>query len=98
MPHKDAQTLTFRGEPVFRQNAGIVTRVPIGSTDVTTCNWLDNRTGAAHLAGYILTWSRTNAAERLDRLFAEGQIYGLEAAFTKPPPLTSTLWLHWIGH
>ena len=95
MPATNA--LSFRGELAFRQSTTTVLRVPVGSHAVTPCNWLDNHASAPHVAGYILTWSRTNAAERLDHLFMKGQIYNVEVQFAEPPPPTSTLWLHWIG-
>ena len=97
VPYTDTNALAFRGELVFRQRTGTVARVPVGSHDVTPCNWLANHASAPHVAGYILTWSRTNATERLDHLFAKGQSYDVEVHFTEPPPATSTLWLHWIG-
>jgi hypothetical protein len=98
VPYTDTNALSFRGELVFRQSTGTVARVPVGSHDVTSCNWLDNHASAPHVAGYILTWSRTNA---LDSLFTKGQSYDVEVRFNEPPPPTSTLWLHWIeqiGH
>ena len=97
IPYQDTNALTFRGELVFRQSTTTIVRVPIGSYDVTPCNWLENHASAPHVAGYILTWSRTNASERLDHLFTKGQSYDVEVQFTEPPPPTSTLWLHWIG-
>jgi len=97
VPYADTNALAFRGELVFRQSTGTVARVPIGSHDVTPCNWLDNHASAPHVAGYILTWGRTSVTERLDHLFAKGQRYDVEVRFSEPPPTTSTLWLHWIG-
>jgi hypothetical protein len=97
VPYPDTNALAFRGELIFRQGTGTVARVPVSSQDVTACNWLDNHASAPHVAGYILTWSRTNVAERLDHLFTKGQSYDVEIHFTEPPPPTSTLWLHWIG-
>jgi hypothetical protein len=97
VPYPDTNALSFRGELVFRQTTGAVARVPISSQNVTPCNWLDNHPSSPNLAGYILTWSRTNAAQRLDGLFAKGQSYDVDVQFTEPPPRTSTLWLHWIG-
>src|SRR5947208_1384237 len=31
--------LSFRGEIIVNQNTGTVTRVPIASHDITSCNW-----------------------------------------------------------
>jgi hypothetical protein len=98
VPYADTNELSFRGELVFRHATGTVARVPVGSHEVMPCNWLDNHDDAPGVAGYILTWSRTNAAERLDSLFTSGQTYDVEVRFSEPPPLTSALWLHWIGH
>jgi hypothetical protein len=97
VPYSATNGLTFRGELVFRQTTGIVARMPVSSEDVTPCNWLDNHAGAPHVAGYILTWSRTNDTKRLDHLFAKGQTYDVETRFSESPPQTSTLWLHWIA-
>lgn len=41
VPYADTNALNFRGELVFRQSTGMVARVPVGSHDVTPCNWLD---------------------------------------------------------
>jgi hypothetical protein len=97
VPYSDTNALAFRGELIFRQSTSTVARVQVGSHDVTPCNWLDNQATDPRVAGYILTWGRTNAAERLDNLFTKGQSYDVEVHFTEPPPPTSTLWLHWIG-
>ena len=97
VPYTDTNVLTFRGELIFRQRGGTVANVRVTSQDVTACNWLDNQATSPHVAGYILTWCRTNTAERLDHLFTKGQSYDVEVHFTEPPPPTSTLWLHWIG-
>jgi hypothetical protein len=97
VPYADTNALAFRGELVFRQGTGTVARVPVGSHDVTPCNWLDNQSSDPHVAGYILTWGRTNVTERLGHLFTKGQIYDVQVRFSESPPKTSTLWLHWIG-
>ena len=94
VPYADTNALSFGGELIFRQSTGMVARVPVGSHDVTPCNWFDNHAGAPHVAGYILTRSRTNA---LDTLFMKGQTYDVNVRFSELPPPTSTLWLHWIG-
>lgn len=97
VPYTDTNALSFHGELVFRRTTGTVAHVSVGAHDVTPCNWLDNLPGSPRLADYVLTWSRTNSAERLDGLFAKGQSYDVEVQFDEPPSRTSTLWLHWIG-
>src|SRR5690606_24172125 len=42
VPYANTNELSFRGELVFRQATRTVARVPVGSHDVTPCNWLDN--------------------------------------------------------
>lgn len=98
VPYPDTNALTFHGELVFRQSTGTVARVPVSSEDITPCNWLDNQATDPRVGGYILTWGRTNDAQRLDGVFTKGQSYDANVHFTESPPLTSTLWLHWIGH
>jgi hypothetical protein len=97
VPYSDTNALAFRGELIFRQSTGTVARVRVGSDEITSCNWLDNQTTDPRVAGFILTWRRTNATDRLDNLFTKGQSYDVEVIFTRPPPSTSTFWLHWIG-
>ena len=97
VPHSDTHALAFRGELVFRQSTGTVARVLVSSQDMTPCNWLDNEANDPRLAGYILTWGRTNDADRLDGLFVTGQSYDVGVHFATSPPPASTLWLHWIG-
>jgi hypothetical protein len=86
--------LSFRGEVEIRQSTQVVARIPISSDDMTPCNWLDSKPG---LAGYILTWSRTNRGERLSEILARGQSYGVQVAFSQSPPRDSSLWLSSIG-
>lgn len=98
VPYADTNALAFNGELVFRQSTGTVARILVDSHHVTPCNWLDNQASDPKVAGYILTWGRTNIEERLDRLFVDGQIYDVEVRFNESPPVSSTLWLSWIGN
>ena len=92
--HDSAGQLNFRGEVQVNQSTGLVARIPISSDDVTSCNWLGSKSG---LAGYILTWSRTNRGERLDDILVRGQSYSVRVAFSQSPPRDSSLWLSSIG-
>jgi hypothetical protein len=83
--------LAFRGEVIIQQGTGTVARIQIGSEHVTSCNWLPG------LDGYILTWNRTNAGERLGELLRRGQIYDVRVAFAEAPPTDSSLWLSSMG-
>ena len=85
--------LTFQGDLTIRQGNRLVARIPIGSSDLTPCNWLHQ----ASLDGYILTWSRTNQAERLSELLQPSQTYDVQVAFAKLPPPHSSLWLSSMG-
>jgi len=58
--------LAFRGEVIIQQSTGTVARIQMGSEHITSCNWLPG------LDGYILTWNRTNAGERLGELLRRG--------------------------
>ena len=78
--------LVFRGEVVIQQRTGTVARIQIGSERITSCNWLPV------LDGYILTWSRTNAGERLGEFLHRGQSYDVRVAFAETPPTNSSLW------
>lgn len=85
--------LAFRGEIVVQQSTGAVARIQIDSDHITPCNWL----AGAGLDGYILTWSRTNAGERLSKLLRRGQSYDVHVAFSEVPPTDSSLWFSSIG-
>src|SRR5512140_600916 len=81
-----AGPLAFRGEVIIQQSTGTVARIEIGSEHIISCNWLPD------LDGYILTWNRTNAGERLGELLRRGQSYDVRVAFAEAPPTDSTLW------
>ncbi len=91
-----AQTgqVSFTGEIVVLHGADTVARVPFTSRDATPCNWLEHDSG---LAGYILTWSRTNQGQRLAGLLARKQTYDVHVIFTEAPPPQSSLWLSSIS-
>jgi hypothetical protein len=84
-------SFSFRGEVVIQQSTGTIARIQIGSDHITPCNWLPS------LDGYILTWSRTNAGERLGELLHRGRTYDVRVAFSEAPPLGSSLWFSSIG-
>lgn len=94
LPHASTGQLSFRGEVQVSQSTGLVARIPISSDDITPCNWLDPKPG---LAGYILTWSRTNRGERLDDILVRGQSYNVQVAFSQSPPRDSSIWISSIG-
>ena len=96
LPHTSPQELSFRGEVQLRQSTGLVARISISSDDVAPCNWLAPKPGSG-LAGYILTWSRTNRGERLSEILTRGQSYEVQVRFSQPPPRDSSLWLSSIG-
>jgi hypothetical protein len=83
--------VAFRGEVIIQQSTGTVARIQIGSDHITSCNWLPG------LHGYILTWNRTNAGERLGELLRRGQSYDVRVAFAEAPPTDSSLWLSSMG-
>ena len=83
--------IAFHGEVIIQQSTGTVARIQIGSDHMTPCNWLPG------LEGYIVTWSRTNAAERLSKLLRRGQSYDVHVAFSEVPPTDSSLWFSSIG-
>ena len=91
MPPTATGEMTFRGEVIVSQSTGTVARVQISSEDFTPCNSLEG------LSGYILTWGRTNEAERLDSFLTRGQTYDLEVHFSELPPPESSLWLSSMG-
>jgi hypothetical protein len=82
---------SFRGEVIIQQSTGTVARIRIGSEQITPCNWLPG------LDAYILTWSRTNAGERLGELLRRDQSYDVRVAFTEAPPTDSSLWFSSMG-
>jgi hypothetical protein len=92
MPRTSTNQLSFRGEMQFLQSTQIVATIPISSYDMKPCNWLDEPPGAG-LAGYILTWGRTNRTERQSEILTKGQSYHVEVKFSQPPPKDSSLWL-----
>ncbi len=96
LPHSSTGQLSFRGEVQIRQSTQLVARIPISSDDITPCNWLDPRPGQG-LAGYILTWSRTNRGERLSEILVRGQSYDMQVRFSQSPPRDSSLWLSSTG-
>ena len=96
LPHTSTGQLSFRGEMQLRQSTQVVARIPISSDDMTWCNWLDQPAGAG-LAGYILTWSRTNQNEQLSDMLIIGQSYDVRVTFSQSPPRDSSLWLSSIG-
>ena len=91
MPRYGTNLISFRGEIILRQQTGTVARIPIGSHEMTSCNWLPA------LDGYILTWQRTNRTERISDLLARGQNYDVEVTFTQLPPPESSLWFTSMG-
>ena len=96
LPHTSTGLVSFRGEVQIRQSTQLVARIPISSDDITPCNWLAPKPGQG-LAGYILTWSRTNGGERLSEILVRGQIYDVQVTFSQSPPTASSLWLSSIG-
>jgi hypothetical protein len=94
VPHTATKLLNFRGEVELNQGNTLLARIPIGSDDITTCNWLESSQG---LSGYILTWSRTNRAERLSEFLSKGYSYEVRVTFSESPPRDSSLWLTSIG-
>lgn len=85
--------LAFRGEIVVQQSTGTVARIQVDAEHITPCSWL----ARAGLDGYILTWSRTNAGERLSELVRRGQSYDVSVAFSEAPPTDSSLWFTSMG-
>lgn len=83
--------LSFQGEVSLCQGSNTVARVPIGSQALMECNWLPG------LSGYILTWNRTNRADKLESFLARGQTYDVEIRFSEPPPPQSSFWLTSMG-
>jgi hypothetical protein len=77
MPQGKTGRLSFRGEVILSQSTGTVARAQIGSDAITPCNWLDG------LSGYILTWGRTNRADRLESFLTRGQTYDVEVRFSE---------------
>jgi hypothetical protein len=91
VPPTSTEQLRFRGEIMVSHGTGTVARVQIGSEDIHSCNWLPG------LSGYILTWGRTNRAERLESFLRRGQTYDVEVHFAEQPPIESSLWLSSMG-
>lgn len=91
LPATAPKQFDFAGEIFVRQGTGTVARIPISSRDITGCNWLPG------LSGYILTWGRTNRADKLERFLTRGQTYEVEVQFAKLPPTESSLWLSAMG-
>lgn len=89
LPHSQTNQISFRGEMILQQSTGVVARVSINSRDMVPCSWLDSSAG---LAGYILTWSRTNRSERLSKLLSPKQRYNVHVTFEEAPPSQSSLW------
>jgi hypothetical protein len=85
--------IAFHGEVIIQQSTGRVARIQIASDHITPCNWL----AEAGLDGYILTWGRTNAGERLGELLRQGQSYDVRVAFSEAPPADSSLWFSSTG-
>jgi hypothetical protein len=83
--------IAFHGEVIIQQSTGTVARIQVGSDHITPCSWLPG------LDGYILTWNRTNAGERLGELLRRGQRYDVRVAFSEPPPSGSSLWFSSMG-
>jgi hypothetical protein len=83
--------IAFHGEVIIQQSTGTVAKIQIGSDHITPCNWLPG------LDGYILTWNRTNAGERLGELLRRGQRYDVRVAFSETPPAGSSLWFYSMG-
>ena len=94
VPHTETGRVSFAGEMVVLRGTDTVARIPVSSQDATPCNWLEHDPG---LAGYILTWSRTNQGQRLDGLLARKQTYDVRVTFTESPPPQSSLWLSSIS-
>ena len=90
VPLPPTEALSFHGEIRVSHQTGLVARISISSDDITGCNWLDPR---HRLAGFILTWSQTNAGQRLSDVLVRGQTYDVQVTFSKPPPKDSSLWL-----
>jgi hypothetical protein len=91
LPPGGTNQLTFRGEVSITHGGNTVARLPIGSQAITECNWLPG------LSGYILTWNRTNRAERLESFLARGQRYEVAIQFSELPPPESSFWLTSMG-
>jgi hypothetical protein len=91
LPETATAHLSFRGEIIVSQTTGTVARVQIRSEDITPCNWLPG------LSGYILTWGRTNDADKLESFLSRGQTYDVEVQFAEQPPIESSLWLSSMG-
>jgi hypothetical protein len=91
LPPSHTTPFSFCGEVVIRQSTGTVARIQIGSDHITPCNWLPG------LDGYILTWNRTNAGERLGELLHHGRSYDVRVVFSAAPPLGSSLWFSSMG-
>ena len=83
--------IAFHGEVVIQQSTGTVARFQIASDDITACNWLPG------LDGFILTWNRTNAGERLSELLRRGQSYDVRVTFSEAPLAGSSLWFSSMG-
>jgi hypothetical protein len=81
----------FHGEIIIQQSTGTVARIQISSEHIKSCTWLPG------LYGYILTWDRTNAGERLGELLRHGQRYDVRVAFAEAPPTDSSLWFSSMG-
>ena len=91
LPQTATGHVSFRGEILVSQATGTVGRVQIRSDDISPCNWLPG------LSGYILTWRRTNEADRLESFLTRGQTYDVEVHFIEQPPIESSLWLSSMG-
>ncbi len=83
--------IVFHGEVIIQQSTGTVASIQIASDNITPCNWLPG------LDGFILTWNRTNAGERLGELLRRGQSYDVRVAFSEMPPSGSSLWFSSMG-
>ena len=90
LPHSATGHFSFLGKVIVSQSTGNVARIPIGSQDVTPCNWLHDD---PRLAGYILEISRTNSGMALSELLTHGQSYDVQVIFDELPPSESSLWL-----
>jgi hypothetical protein len=77
--HRETNGFSFQGDLSIRQGNTLVARIPIGSSDLTPCNWLHQ----ASLDGYILTWSRTNETERLSELLQAEQVYNVQSTMCR---------------
>ena len=86
MPKGATNQLSFHGELIVIQSADTVAKIPIDSHEMTPCNWLSG------LDGYILTWSGTNRADRLNGLLLQGKTYNIEVRFSETPPSVGSLW------